>query len=259
MQKQSKHKALRGVSVTIIAVLLLVLSLGAVLMFGSSMANRSGGTSSNTQNVSNVDFSEFTYAALGDSITKGGIGGAVADKPYCVTVGEILNLKGVSNYGVSGSTLCSKTSSYTHGYMPMCERYTEMGAADIVSVMGGTNDFTQGIIGTINDTSTDTIYGALKALAKGLKEKYPNAFIFFMTPLKSVWGTAEKQEQICYAIKKVCAKFQIPVLDTAEIADFSKVFNTQGYSGDGVHPSQNFYTYTLAPVIADFIKTNYKV
>lgn len=205
------------------------------------------------------DFSQLIYAALGDSITRGVIGGAVADKPYCDCVGSILGLKSVYNYGVSGSTLCSKTENYTHGYKPMCERYKEMrDDADIVSLMGGTNDFSQGVIGTIDDTATDTIYGALNELAKGLKEKYPNSFIFFMTPLKSVWSTPTKQAQICQAVKDVGNKYQIPVLDTANLVDFSKEFNADGYSGDGVHPSQDFYKNELAPVIANFIKNNYK-
>lgn len=257
MEKRFNSKISRYISTMIFAVLVPVLVLGATAGLSSCEGIWDSDTTSVGQSVPETDFSHLTYAALGDSITKGGIGGALADKPYCVSVGEILGLKSVYNYGVSGSTLCSKSSAYSHGYKPMCERYAEMGEADIVSVMGGTNDFTQGIIGTMDDTRTDTIYGALKALAIGLKEKYPNAFVFFMTPLKSVWSTAERQAQICRAFKEVGAEYGIPVLDTAEIADFSKLFNAEGYSGDGVHPSQEFYTYTLAPVIADFIKTNF--
>ena len=79
-----------------------------------------------------------------------------------------------------------------------------------------------------------------------------------MTPLKSVWGTADKQAQIRQAIKDVCWKYDIPVLDTAALADFSQEYNSVGYSGDGVHPSQEFYRDVLAPVIADFIRKNYK-
>ncbi len=257
MQNQSKYKVLRGVGATLLAVLLLALSFGLGVMFGSPIKNWLADTFG-AKDKGGVDFSELTYAALGDSITMGGVGGAVAEEPYCVCVGNILNLKSVKNYGMSGSTLCSKTSSYTHGYQPMCERYSEMGEADIVSLMGGTNDFTQGVIGTIDDTVTDTIYGALNALAKGLKEKYPNAFIFFMTPLESVWGTVSKRAQICQAYKDVGAKYDIPVLDTNSLCDFSLEYNSVGYSGDGVHPSQEFYKTVLAPVVADFIRENYK-
>ena len=137
--------------------------------------------------------------------------------------------------------------------------------ADIVSVMGGTNDFGRfTTLGTINDTQTSTFYGALNTLAKGLKEKYPNAFIFFMTPLKliSYRGNLRDEgadfDKYRQAIKDVCAKYDIPVLDTAVLADASQEFGADDYQGDGYHPSQVFHRNVLSPVIFNFIKNNYK-
>ncbi len=34
--------------------------------------------------------------------------------------------------------------------------------------------------------------------------------------------------------------------------------NAPGYTGDGLHPSQEFIREKFAPVIADFIRENYK-
>ena len=207
-----------------------------------------------------VDFSQLNYVALGDSITAGsrgklsGVFSGYMDSPYCELVKDELGLKSVKNYGVSNSTISSG-----NGYVsPMVERFSSMEDADIVSVMGGINDYGKPVVlGTINDTQTSTFYGALNTLAKGLKEKYSNSFIFFMTPL-SVPNYAPLLEKYCKAIKDVCAKYDILVLDTNSLCDFSKEYNADGYVGDGVHPSEEFHKNVLAPVIANFIKNNYK-
>ena len=211
-----------------------------------------------------VDFSTLTYVALGDSITFGAQypSGAAMDTPYPEAVGQILNVKAALNFGISGSTVCASSV----GYYGMCERYAEMpDDADIVSVMGGVNDYIIRIpLGKFGDTDTTTFYGALNALAKGLTEKYPNAFIFFMTPLKfrgneGVMGNGGTLGDYRNAVKRVCKKYGIAVLDAAVKADYSKAYNSENYWGDGLHPDQYFVSETLAPVIAEYIQNNYKV
>lgn len=139
-----------------------------------------------------------------------------------------------------------------------------MDNADIVSVLGGVNDYLRtATLGNFGDTDNKTFYGSLDILCKGLKQKYPNSFIFFMTPLNTrcspyTGSKLYKLDDFRIAIKDVCKKYGISVLDTAVLADFSKEFNADGYTGDGLHPSQDFHKNVLAPVIADFIKTNYK-
>ena len=210
-----------------------------------------------------VDFSKMTYVALGDSITYGlnTYGGeSQMDKPYPVLVGEHLNLKSVCNYGISGSTLVSIEDTRD----PFCLRYKSMiDSADIVSVMGGVNDYWLGYadMGTLDSTDTTTIYGALNVLAKGLKEKYPDAYIFFMTPYK--WGNdpgvnakGYSLSDICMAIKNVCAKYGIDVLDMYTYGQIEVDF--QNPQCDKLHPTQEFFKNYTAPQIAKFIKENYK-
>lgn len=209
-----------------------------------------------------TDFSNLTYLALGDSITYGydsARNGLAMDNPYCKVVEKLLVLKNSINEGISGSTVAA-------GFLraEMCERYKTMpDNADIVSVMGGVNDYAVGVpLGKADDTDTTTFYGALNALASGLKAKYPNAFIFFMTPLKfrdcenAVGLSGAMLKDYRKAVKDVCAKYDIPVLDTNELADYSKEYNTPGYTGDGLHPSQEFMLKTLGPLIAQFIRDN---
>lgn len=258
MQNQSKHKFARGLVVGILFALLLVLSLGVGVKFSSPIKIWVASTLG-AEEKEEVNFSELTYAALGDSITAGsrgklsGVFSGYMDTPYCVLVKDELGLKSVTNYGISSSTISSG-----NGYVsPMVERYDEMDETDIISVMGGINDYGKPVaLGAINDTETTTFYGALNTLAKGLKEKSPNAFIFFMTPL-SVPNFAPLLLKYCQAMKEVCAKYDIPVLDTNSLCDFSLEYNSVGYTGDGVHPSEEFHRDVLAPLIADFIKDNY--
>lgn len=217
----------------------------------------------NDEDRKSVDFTQMTYVALGDSITYGADvtrGGYAMDHPYCDVVGQLLGLKAALNYGISGSTVCSSAV----GYCGMCERYVDMpDDADIVSVMGGVNDYARQLpLGKYKDTDTTTFYGALDALASGLRDKYPDAFIFFMTPLKfrgneGVMGNGGTLGDYRTAVKRVCKKYGIAVLDAAELADYSKSYNAEGYAGDGLHPEQEFVSETLAPVIAKFIRENY--
>ena len=83
-----------------------------------------------------VDFSAMTYVALGDSITYGkdifGEEKDFIDFPYCQIVKQTLNLQGVTNYGIKGSTISTAAGASA----PFVERYANMVDADIVSVMG---------------------------------------------------------------------------------------------------------------------------
>ena len=259
MARQTQHKFACGVFVGVLIILLLVLTLGVGMKLAAlrkDTAEQDGKT--------NVDFSHLSYAALGDSITYGADyerGYAAMDVPYCMEVKSLLGLSRVQNYGISSTCL----SDIRGEYGVMSRRYVNMADDfDIVSVLGGVNDFNSGApLGNINSNGYDSIYGSLNILAKGLKEKYPNAFIFFMTPLSesSKWyaeNHAYSLLDVGSAVKEVCAKYDIAVLDTAVLADYAREYNAPGYTGDGLHPSQEFHKTVLAPVIADFIRKNYK-
>ena len=208
--------------------------------------------------VEKIDYTTLTYNALGDSITYGTdikTWGQL-ENPYPQLVKEKLDLKEVNNYGISGSSLANGSYSYA----PMCHRYINMKDADIISVMGGINDFTKGNeLGTINDTIDSTFYGALKVLASGLKEKYSNSFIFFMTPYKTSYmevnSLGYKLEDYVKAIVDVCQLYNIPILDMYNKGQFENEMN-EWYS-DGIHPQQDFMKDYTAPQISSFIKKNY--
>lgn len=256
MNKQTRLKIL--IAIIIGSVLIAALVTGLVLHFALPH---------NREENNDVDFSELTYVAIGDSITAGADstrGYAPMDYPYPELVKERLGLKKCINYGANGTYL----TDFKGDGSAIVTRYKQMADnADIVSVLGGINDFCEGdgkqtsiALGTIDDTDIKTIYGALNVLAKGLKEKYPNSFIFFMTPMKVT--APHYPPTVTYdlpvlvqAIKDVGNKYDLPVLDLYNDCPYQNEM-VQPYS-DGIHPTQNFVRKELAPLIADFIRENY--
>ena len=210
-----------------------------------------------------IDFSNLTYNAIGDSITYGydsSNGGNQMENPYPKLVKKELGLLKARNYGISGCILTSVHSNRN----PICFRYKEMTKeADIISVLCGVNDYWLGDIelGTLDDTETTTIYGALNTLVKGLLKKYPDSYIFFMTPYKcgNDPGTNKmgySLKDISNAIKEVCNKDEVDVLDLYNDGQFELEMNES--DSDGLHPSQEFVEKYTAPQIAQFIKDNYR-
>ena len=178
---------------------------------------------------------------------------------------EVLGVKKVNNYGVGGRFL---SLDYPD---TMCNVYSTMVDADIISVMGGTNDVlsfgtAKGVLGTLNDTDKSTIYGALDCLCRGLKEKYPNSYIFFMTPfaladirdIDCLNNSGFSLNDVNTAIKIVCTRYNIDVFDVYNECDFKAQANyeTSLGIGDGIHPNQQFIN-LFTSKLAQFIKDNY--
>jgi lysophospholipase L1-like esterase len=205
-------------------------------------------------------FAQLSYVALGDSITYGyePFTGRLMENPYPSLVAETLGLKSVLNYGIPGDTV-----GYHPNWKVMANRYVEMDdEANIVSVLAGINDYRYATIplGDIDDDTIYTIYGAYNVLAKGLIEKYPDSFIFFMTPYK--WADDKGEcaqgyslEDMSNCIKEVCKKYNIPVLDLYTYGELENEFGTSG--SDGLHPTQKFLIEKTAPQISEFIESNY--
>ena len=123
-----------------------------------------------------------TINCLGDSMTEG-VG---TTKAYHQWFGQLCGFKTINTYGVGGSSIAPKVDAIPtwDTVASFYERYNEMGAADVITVFGGVNDWVVGReLGTIDDATTDTFYGAMKALCEGLIAKYPTGDIFvFSSP-----------------------------------------------------------------------------
>ncbi len=210
-----------------------------------------------------IDWSTLTYCAFGDSITYGydysnALGTQRCAKPYPTLVGEELNLLSVHNYGVSGSTLSIPPSPR------QCIADIVTGVStkyDIISVMGGVNDYMLNLpLGILGDTTTNTVFGGLDVIAKYLTTNFSSSFIFFMTPYQyGTYGAPNSQDysllDVANAVKQVASKYNLLVLDMFEEGGFENEFGTD--RTDGLHPGQQFFIDYTAPQIVQFIKDNY--
>lgn len=211
-------------------------------------------------------FEDLTYTAFGDSITYGADyfnHYAQMETPYVKEVGNILKLSSTNNKGVSGATLTTNNLGL-HCMTSSITSFTDQ--SDIISVLGGVNDYNRDLsLGTISDTDTSTIYGALHASMNYLTTNYPDSFIFYMTPYKenysgrhytNINSEGYTLEDVANAIKEVAEIYNIPVLDLFNEGNFESVMNNEDC--DGIHPNQDFVLSNMAPQIAAFIKENYK-
>lgn len=221
-----------------------------VLLFLSSFAffmSRNNDDYSENGGVDVVDFSSLNMVAIGDSI----LAGQGIELPMTVSLKNLLGLKSCLNYGIPGSTLANVS-----GYNPFVTRYDRMlSNADIVFVECAGNDVGKIEIGTIDDTTDTTFYGALKIMCKGLKEKYPNAFIFFQPSFYREQSFCDRAKPFMNALKEVSTSYGFYYFDVF-YEDFE--FNYKTDTIDWVHLSQEYTTNVWTPAIAQFIKDNYK-
>ena len=185
--------------------------------------------------LANSRLKGHTWSVMGDSISQ--------DDLYVLTQywDYVSNRAGgmtIYNYGKSGDRITG-----------MATRYSEMHYSDIITVFGGVNDWGQSNptpIGTMEDTTTNTFYGALHILCSGLQKLFPKSLIIFVTPLGnngfSGFATDENALNLTVydyakAIKEVCSNYKIPVVD----ACCDSLLNPQNenvkkeYFHDGLH------------------------
>lgn len=215
-----------------------------------------------------------TMACLGDSITYGYIprnapGYPGQLKSWAVLAAERLGMT-LENDGIVGSTLAYDSDP---GRYPMCRRFSSMtDNADIITVMGGTNDIRLGTIslGTMDDRTDATYYGALHIILGGLYKKYcidqgttdgKRKKIIAITPIKLLGASGGTDggtgtlypnfDQWAAAVKEVATYYSIPVLDFYNLSMINPHLNETlhgtepGYTDwynpyitDGTHPTQ---------------------
>jgi len=206
---------------------------------------------------------------LGDSITEGH---GASDLSKCF-VSLMASKYGViaRNYGIGGTRIAiqKKPSEWAIHDKYFGSRVEEMDEdADMIVVFGGTNDFGHGDapIGTPDDRTEDTFYGALHCLYVKLIEKYPTSKIIILTPLHrtnedSVIGDAKPApvatlKEYVEIIREVAEYYSLPILDLFKDSGLQPKVPViqQMYMPDGLHPSDAGYE-LLASQIAAYIKS----
>lgn len=218
-----------------------------------------------------MDWSKLKINFLGDSITQGA-GASKYDNCFVKLVEKETSAV-CRNYGIGGTRIANQTKPsadavYDKGF---CSRIEQMDAdANVIAIFGGTNDFGHGDapIGTMFDRTPETFYGALHYLYKNLIKKYPDAFIFVITPLHRVdennplgEGNKEKEglllREYVHIIKEVAEFYSLPVLDLFANSGIYPVIpaHKEKYTADGLHPNDLGHR-ILARRVIKFIDEN---
>ena len=211
------------------------------------------------------DFSEMKIACLGDSIT------AATNLEneenylqysYPQKLQELLGAEEVFNLGIGGSSIGRYWSD------AFVDRYTEIPEdTDIIIVMGGTNDgfcASDDEFGSLEEREYRTFCGDLDELMRGLREKYPDAVIFFATPLPNVLQDclmSEReyllpQKKFVDAMKALAKEYGIEVIDlyNSNILDSHDANVIAEYMPDGVHGSQEGYQVLAEHFAGEIVK-----
>lgn len=181
-------------------------------------------------------FQDGIWNVLGDSITQEAYS-------YWSHLIDPLGVTTLNNYGVGGTAIAVRDAPWDTN--AMCQRYLTMAEpADLITVLGGTNDFVTPVpLGTISSSDPTEFYGALNILFEGLVDRYPLSTIAAFTPLPRqtmVNGASTHLLAYADAILEVGEKFFIPVCDLTRGSIF-KPYNTDNRTAlmdDGLHPTE---------------------
>ncbi len=183
---------------------------------------------------------------LGDSITQG-VGTSHEACRFAEIIAREQGLAAVRNYGVSGTSIAYGGAEAGKPDRSFCARVPEMDPdADIVVVFGGTNDFghSETPLGTPEDRTRVTFWGACHELMRSLTERYPHAAIVVLTPMH------RKHERTPNAhgaildtyvdiIKETARYYSLPVLDLYAVSGVQPAVETsrETYMPDRLHPN----------------------
>lgn len=201
------------------------------------------------------DFTNKHFVVFGDSITAGtySYDGGMTDTQTDAYITILANKLGVNfnfsedNKAQGGTGFCFYPSQY-----PGKQKITDVilnftGDADVIYIAGGTNDYQSNMpVGTLSDTTIDTVYGALYLICEYLKTNYPNAIVFFATPInysRNRSGLTSNINSYRNAIFEVATMYGYNVVDCSTLAfpDIDEGINNpifkQALIYDGIHPT----------------------
>ncbi len=213
-------------------------------------------------------------AFLGDSITQG-CGTTAIENRYDNVLMREEGLSAVFNYGIGGTRIAHQKNPTSIACFDLnfCGRaFLIDQSADMIVVFGGVNDYLHGDapIGTTEDHTPATFYGAVWYLMKTLKENYPQTPIAFITPAHCFFENVSDREiskngckqpdalplqGYVNIIKERAAEFHIPVLDLYnELGiDPNDPVERKEYTIDGLHFNDKGHI-VIAHKLSDFLK-----
>ena len=214
---------------------------------------------------SRIDFSDKKIACLGDSITEASNLDAEEDYQqysYPTQLKELLGAEEVYNLGIGGSSIGRYWAD------AFVDRYQEIPEdVDIIIVMGGTNDgfcVSEQEFGSLEERNYRTFCGDLDELMRGLKENYPDADIFFATPLPNIlqdYLMSERdyllpQKDFVDVILRMAQEYDFGLIDlyNSNLLDSHDANIVAEYMPDGVHGNHDGYRILAEHFAAELVK-----
>lgn len=190
---------------------------------------------------------------LGDSITEG-CGVADQSNNFINRIGRAGECREVKNYGIGGTRIARQTNPTNERWdKDFCLRVEELDEdADVVVVFGGTNDFGHGDapLGSFEDRTVYTFYGACHYLMNRLHERFPGKPIVICTPIHRLTEDntrGDGNKAYHYAplsvyvniIKEVAEYYALPVLDLWAVSGIQPKVDIirEKFCPDGLHPN----------------------
>lgn len=199
---------------------------------------------------------------LGDSITEG-LKTSCEDARFSNIIARKTGAM-CNNYGISGTKISLKagdTPETERMHRSFVMRYTEMEKdADIIVVMGGTNDCGAKIpFGDFDTRDEYTFYGALRSLYEGLINMYPESVIVVMAPPHYLeeghHNDSDSLRAYVDVIKEVAAFYGLPLLDLYSTSGLQPKVDIlkEKYMPDGCHPNDEGHKILASKILA-FLK-----
>lgn len=214
---------------------------------------------------SRIDFSGKKIACLGDSITEASNLDAEENfqqYSYPAQLKELLGAEEVYNLGIGGSSIGRYwADAFVNRYQEIPED------VDIIIVMGGTNDgfcVSEQEFGSLEERNYRTFCGDLDELMRGLKENYPDADIFFATPLPNIlqdYLMSERdyllpQKDFVDVILRMAQEYNFGLIDlyNSNLLDSHDANIVAEYMPDGVHGNHDGYRILAEHFAAELVK-----
>lgn len=198
------------------------------------------------------------WVAFGDSLTDAGT--LNGENNYTNFVSNALGLTLV-NRGVGGTGYLKTSSAFWN------RTNTIPADTDILTVFGSFNDlFVDNYeVGTINDTGTDTLYGAIKKFLNNCWDINPSMIIGIITPTpwSGKWRGdkthSDKTIKYVETLIDVAKYYSLPCLnlfDNSNLRPWDSTFNSTYFlNADGTHPNSVAHKKYIAPKVENFIKS----
>ena len=215
---------------------------------------------------STLDWSGKKIACIGDSITEGvnlPEGEEYEQYTYPSVLGRIFDASTV-NLGIGGSSLGR------YWDQAFCDRYDAIPEdTDVIIIMGGTNDgfcLHEDMVGDIDEREPRTLYGDVDDLFKGIREDYPEAEVYVVTPLPNLLHDVLRKERenllsqtvVVDCLKTLADEYDITVIDNynSNFMDSHDADIVSEYIPDSVHPNEEGYELLAKHIAAEIIRSN---